>query len=275
MVQRIRITTLVENSVYTARLLAEHGLSFWIEHDNTRILFDTGQSNILIHNAKTLGIDLSKTDAIVLSHGHYDHTGGLPSVLEIAPKAKIYLHPAAVKPKFSRKASTVKSVGIPEAANKALQNHEVFWTESPTEIVKGFMVTGRIPRVNDFENVGGDFYLDKDCHKPDELLDDQALFFDSPKGLIVVLGCGHAGVVNTLNYAAKLSGKKHIYAVMGGMHLLRASRQRIEQTETAFREYNLQKIGLAHCTGEDTICRFRVALPNRCFTCEVGTKIGF
>ena len=97
MIQNIRITTLVENTASGVSLLAEHGLSFWIEYANKRILFDTGQSNILVKNAKALGIDLAETDAIVLSHGHYDHTGGLAAVLNIAEKAKIYLHPGATE----------------------------------------------------------------------------------------------------------------------------------------------------------------------------------
>ena len=273
MIQGIRITTLVENTASGMGLLAEHGLAFWIEYADKRILFDTGQSDILIQNAKVLGIDLSEADAIILSHGHYDHTGGLAAVLDIAVKAKIYLHPAAIEPKFSQKASGAKSIGMPEIARKAIGNRRVIRTETPTQIFPGVKVTGQVPRINEFEDVGGAFFLDKNCRKPDELLDDQTLFIESPKGLVVVLGCGHAGVVNILHYIAKLSGEKRIYAVIGGMHLLNISAKRVEYTIDAFRQYDVQRIGPAHCTGIKAVERFKSVFSKECFACSVGTRI--
>ena len=134
-------------------------------------------------------------------------------------------------------------------------------------------VTGQVPHINDFEDVGGAFFLDENCQKPDELLDNQTLFIDSPKGLIVLLGCAHAGVVNTLHYVAKLSGEKNIYAVIGGMHLLNASAERIEHTIEIFRQYNVQRIGIAHCTGIKAVERFKSAFPNQCTMCPVGMRI--
>jgi len=271
--ETVQITTLVENTASGAGLLAEHGLSFWIEYGDKRILFDTGQSDILIQNAKVLGINLAQTDAIVLSHGHYDHTSGLSAVLDIATKATVYLHPAAIEPKFSRNGLEHRPIGMPEAAKKAVRSHEVVWTKTSTQVFQGITVTGQIPRVNNFEDVGGAFFLDEDCQKPDELLDDQTLFIELPRGLVIVFGCAHAGVVNTLHRIADLSQRKHFYAVMGGMHLLRASKSRIERTITVFREYNLQKIGPAHCTGSSAVKKFKNALPAQCFTCSVGTRI--
>jgi len=144
MIQNIRITTLVENTASGAGLLAEHGLSFWIEYGDKRILFDTGQSDILTKNAKVLGIDLAETDAIVLSHGHYDHTGGLSDVLEIAAKAKIYLHPGATEPKFSKNISGAKSIGMPDSAKGAIQGQHMIWTETPATIFPGISVTGQV-----------------------------------------------------------------------------------------------------------------------------------
>jgi 7,8-dihydropterin-6-yl-methyl-4-(beta-D-ribofuranosyl)aminobenzene 5'-phosphate synthase len=269
------ITTLVENTASQDDLLAEHGLSFWIEYDDKRILFDTGQTDILIKNAKTLGIDLSRTDAIILSHGHYDHTGGLPAILDVVQKSTVYLHPAAVEPKFSRKASDIKSIGMPSSAQKAVRNHHVVWTATPARIFPGITVTGQISRINDFENVGGAFFLDENCDRPDKLLDDQALFIESEKGLIVVLGCAHSGVVNTLDYITNLTGRDNIYAVIGGMHLINASKERIERTITAFKKYDVQKIGPAHCTGADAVKIFSDTFKDRCFPCFAGTNISF
>ena len=275
MIQNIRITTLVENTASGAGLLAEHGLSFWIEYGDRRILFDTGQSDILIKNAEVLGIDLAETDAIVLSHGHYDHTGGLATVLDIADKAKIYLHPAAVEPKFSQKTSEAKSIGMPDSAKEAIQGQHMIWTATPAVIFPGMFVTGQVLRMNDYEDVGGAFFVDENCEKPDELLDDQTLFIESTKGLVVVFGCAHSGVVNTLDYISKLTGRTKIYAVIGGMHLLNASSARIANTVEVFKKYDIQKIAPLHCTGQKAIQDFKTAFGDKCLFLSVGGQINF
>jgi len=267
------ITTLVEDTAPGIGLLAEHGLSFWIEYGDKRILFDTGQSDILIQNAKTLGINLAETNAIVLSHGHYDHTGGLPTVLDIASKAKIYLHPAATEPKFSRKVLGVKSIGMSHLAKKAVQRRHVIWTATPAQIFPGMSVTGQVPRINNFEDVGGAFFVDENYQKPDELLDDQTLFVESAKGLVVVLGCAHSGVVNTLDYISNLTNQNKIYAVIGGMHLLNASRIRIANTIEAFKKYEIQKIVPLHCTGQKAMGDLKNAFGDKCSFLGAGGQI--
>lgn len=271
--QEIRITTLVENTVFRTGLLAEHGLSFWVEYGGKRILFDTGQSEIVIDNANSLGIDLAEADAVVLSHGHYDHTGGLAAVLGIASKAAVYLHPAAIEPKFKRQGNKAKAIGMPSSAREIILRRQPIWTEGPTQIFTGVTVTGQIPRLNSLEDVGEDFFLDADCRKHDGLYDDQALFCQSSNGLAVILGCAHAGVINTLNRIADLSEEKQFYAILGGMHLLNASRERIEGTTAVFREYNLQKIGPVHCTGAEAGEEFRRVFPEQRLKCSVGERI--
>jgi len=253
--------------------LAEHGLSFWIEYGDKRILFDTGQSDILVQNAKTLGINLAEVNAIVLSHGHYDHTGGLSTILDIAPKAKIYLHPAATEPKFSRKVLGVKSIGMSHLAKKAVQRRHVIWTATPAQIFPGMSVTGQVPRINNFEDVGGAFFVDENCQKPDELLDDQTLFVESAKGLVVVLGCAHSGVVNALNYISNLTSRNKIYAVIGGMHLLNASRIRITNTIETFKKYEIQKIVPLHCTGQKAMGDLKNAFGDKCSFLSAGGQI--
>jgi len=275
MIQNIRITTLVENTASKAGLLAEHGLSFWIEYGGKWILFDTGQSNILIKNAEVLGIDLAETDAIVLSHGHYDHTGGLAVVLDIADKAKIYLHPAAIEPKFSRKTTGAEPIGMPDSAKEAIQDQHVVWTATPATIFPGMSVTGQVPRMNDYEDVGGDFFVDASCEKSDELLDDQTLFIESTKGLVVVLGCAHSGVVNTLDYISKLTGYNKIYAVIGGMHLLNASQIRIANTIEALKKYEIKKIVPLHCTGQKAMQDFKTDFGDKCLFLGAGGQRSF
>ncbi len=277
MKQDIHITILVENTASQPDFLAEHGLSFWIQYGSKRVLFDTGQSEILIHNAKISGIDLSTADAVILSHGHYDHTGGLSAVLDIAKKAVLYVHPEALSPKFSRKGGDIRMIGMPRCAAEKIQTlagaGRVVWTQDPTQVFPNLSITGQIPRNTDFEDVGGAFYLDETCRSKDRLPDDQALFLNSNNGPIVVLGCAHSGVANTLSYVAKLNAQKRIYAVLGGMHLLNASNKRIEQTAEILRDYGVQKIGLAHCTGINATRQLLNLFPERCFTCPVGTRI--
>jgi len=273
--QDIRITILIENTAYKAGLKTEHGLSFWIEYGNNKILFDTGQSESILYNAKTLDIDLAKTDAIILSHGHYDHTGGLPSVINIASNAKIYLHPAATEPKFSKNVSGAISIGMSDSVRKAIQGRHVIWTATPAHLFPGIAVTGQIPRMNDFEDVGGAFFVDENCQKPDDLSDDQALFIESAKGLIVVLGCAHSGVVNILDYISKLTGQNEIYAVIGGMHLLNASQMRITNTIETFKKYDIQKVIPLHCTGRKAIEDLKHTLGNKCLFLGAGGQIRF
>lgn len=268
----ICITTLIENTASGPRLSAEHGLSFWIEYGDRHILFDTGQSDLLVQNAKALNIDLARADAIVLSHGHYDHTGGLSTVLDIASKALLYLHPAAIEPKFSRSSHKPCPIGMPDSVKKAVHSRQIIWTESTTQVFDGVGLTGQIPRSNSFEDTGGQFFLDEGCLESDPLLDDQALFIESSKGLVIVSGCAHAGIVNTLQQISNIKPRQNFYAVMGGMHLVNADAERIERTINTFQEYDLQQIGPAHCTGTNARERIRSSFPERCFDCSVGTQ---
>lgn len=273
--QGVRITTIVEDTASGTGLIAEHGLSFWIEYASHRILFDTGQSNAIIQNAIALGIDLANADSIVISHGHYDHTGGLQAVLDIAAKAMIYLHPTSTKPKFSQKASGMKSIGISDASKKAIQNRSPIWTVTPAQICTGITVTGQVPRTNDFENIDEAFFLDEKCQKPDGLLDDQTLFIESSQGLIVVFGCAHSGVVNTLDYISRLTNQNKIYAIIGGMHLLNASQKRIENTIETFNKYEIQKIIPLHCTGRKAMEDFKSVFGDKCLFLSAGSEIQF
>ena len=271
------ITTLVEDTVSTAGLSGEHGLSFWVEHGNQRVLFDTGQTDLLVENAKLLGVNLAKAEAIVLSHGHYDHTGGLAAVLDIAPRAIVYVHPVALWPKFVRKSHETQNIGMSDSTKEVIRAHvqdeRVVWTEEPTEVIPGLFVTGSIPRNTDFEDVGGAFFVDENCEKADILPDDQAMFFDTPKGLVVLLGCSHAGIINTLDYIVKLTDKGRIYSIIGGLHLLSSSQERTERTISVFRKYDVQIIGLAHCTGANATRQISNAFPSRCFICSTGSQV--
>jgi 7,8-dihydropterin-6-yl-methyl-4-(beta-D-ribofuranosyl)aminobenzene 5'-phosphate synthase len=273
MVSRCVITVLAENSVHRPGLLAEHGVSFLVETDGQRVLFDSGQGGVLLKNAHELGISLEPLDALAISHGHYDHTGGLAEVLRLAGSPLVYLHPRAVEPKYSRRdAPPHRRIGIPDPCLHALEEagNRIIWTDSRTPVGPGVFVTGAIPRSNDFEDTGGPFYCDQDCRQADDLVDDQALVVESAAGLIVLLGCAHAGVVNTLTYVSQLAGGIAVHAVIGGMHLLRAPLERIETTAGALVGSGVREIAPCHCTGFEATSYFRQRFGERCIQSSVG-----
>jgi 7,8-dihydropterin-6-yl-methyl-4-(beta-D-ribofuranosyl)aminobenzene 5'-phosphate synthase len=275
----ITLTVLSENTARGAGILGEHGLSFWLDTGTHRVLFDTGQGLALRHNAATLGIDLARADAIVLSHGHFDHVGGLEAALGVARRAPLYLHPRAVEKKYSgaNPAAGARRISVPFVETEAFRRDErrVIASIVPGEVVPGVWATGEIPRTNDFEDTGGPFFLDEELTRPDPLLDDQALFFLTREGVVVVLGCAHAGVVNTLGRVAELTGGAAIHTVVGGMHLENASPRRMAETLAALRRFDVQHFGPMHCTGWAASATFQREFPASCFRCTASTVLTF
>jgi 7,8-dihydropterin-6-yl-methyl-4-(beta-D-ribofuranosyl)aminobenzene 5'-phosphate synthase len=161
MSETIRITVLVENSVHRRGLVAEHGLSFHVQCGERSLLFDTGQTDLAVINAETLRLPLDRVEAIVLSHGHYDHTGGVPAMLEVVPNARIYLHPAAFGKKFSKSSGQSRTIGMSDCVVQAIRCRAGGFIETTgrTEIMDGIFATGEIPRVNTYEDTGGAFFL--------------------------------------------------------------------------------------------------------------------
>jgi 7,8-dihydropterin-6-yl-methyl-4-(beta-D-ribofuranosyl)aminobenzene 5'-phosphate synthase len=272
------ITLLCENTARGAGILGEHGLAFWIDTGAHRVLFDTGQGMALAHNAARLAVDFSRADAVVLSHGHFDHVGGLETALAAAPKAPLFLHPCAVEPKFTGTDPAVaRRISTPFVESESFRGagRRVVETREPCEVVPGVWTTGEIPRTNDFEDTGGPFYLDAGLTRPDPLLDDQALYLPTAQGVILICGCAHAGVVNTLRHVARLTDGASVRALIGGLHLEHASPRRLDETVRALGACRPQQLGFGHCTGAAAGRRLWSEFPDACLPVYAGQRLEF
>jgi len=262
-----QVTILVDNQA-GERLVAEHGLSLWIETEDKRILFDTGQGGALENNARVLGADLGQTDILVLSHGHYDHTGGIAQVAKVAGQVEVYCHPGAVLPRYSIRDGTPKPIQMPRESMRALDNmpaQRLHWVTQPVLLSERIGITGPIPRETSYEDTGGPFYLDPEGKRPDPIDDDVALWIRTNEGLVVCVGCCHAGLVNTLNHVRRLTNGSRIRAVIGGFHLLNASDQRLEQTMSRLQSISPDTVVPCHCTGEGAFAALKEAVGERLF----------
>jgi 7,8-dihydropterin-6-yl-methyl-4-(beta-D-ribofuranosyl)aminobenzene 5'-phosphate synthase len=275
----ISLNLLVENTARGMGILGEHGLAWWINTGTHRVLFDTGQGMALVHNAKRLGIDLSQADAIVLSHGHGDHVGGLETVLAMAPRAALYLHPRATERKYtgSERNPCGRRLSIDFLETEAFRagGRRVFATREPTEIVPGVWMTGEVPRETDFEDTGGAFFLDEAMTQIDPLLDDLSVFIRTSQGTVVIFGCAHSGAVNTLRHIGRLTQDAPLLAAVGGLHLENASVHRIDETVRALRACHPRRMAFCHCTGLHAVRRLWDEFPGACLQAHASMRMEF
>lgn len=254
------LTVICDNHA-TDGLLPEHGLAFALRADGNNILFDTGSGETLIHNATKLGIDLASITHLVLSHGHYDHTGGIVQLLHLNEHCPVISHPFVMSERYSRHPDRpVRRISMPFSVQATLQ--QLAPTRLCCQSVSSMLssnvgVTGKIPRVCVFEDTGGPFYIDEAGQFTDVIPDDQALWVNTPQGLIIILGCCHAGVVNSIEYIRHLARESRVAGIIGGFHLLNASPERIEQTLIYLKKIKPNFIFAGHCTGDNVIVKMR------------------
>jgi 7,8-dihydropterin-6-yl-methyl-4-(beta-D-ribofuranosyl)aminobenzene 5'-phosphate synthase len=270
---RVRLTLLVENRSIRPEAGTEHGLAVLVETGAGAVLFDTGSSGLVLRNCRALGLSLAGVSAVALSHGHYDHSGGLGAVMDrVAPGVKVYLHPEAINRKYAvREGQPARNIGMPQVPGGS----RLAFSVEPQEIIPGVRWLGQVPRETDYEDPGGPFFLDAGGRRPDPLLDDTALLVSTPSGPVLVSGCAHAGIVNTLRHAARCAGGRRFAAVLGGMHLQGASAERIARTVSDLGELEIDMLGPAHCTGRAATLAFKNAFGQRCRECHAGAVLEF
>lgn len=275
---KVRATILCENSVgIPVGVVGEHGFACYLETENGNYLFDTGQGFGLIQNAMTLGKDLKAIDGVMISHGHYDHTGGLPALLKINDGIKVYGHPEIFIRRTAVHNGKTFDVGIPfRRCFLEGWGADFHLNTGLTEVGPGVYLTGEVPRKNVFEKCDANMTAypdDGPQRKPDLILDDQSLIVESEKGLIVILGCAHSGMINILDFVLESMQKDRIYAVIGGTHLGFSSENQMKATLDAIDRYGIQKIGVSHCTGLENAARLYAHLPGKFFFGCVGSVL--
>ena len=273
-----KLTVICENSVYVPfPLVGEHGLSFLLEGDDVS-LFDTGQGLGVVHNLKTLGKDISAIHRIILSHGHYDHVGGLMPVLkEHGGDVPVYLHPSAFNEKFSQRSGMTIPIGM-RAPRADYESAGARFID-----VKGYdRITESIYSLCEVKRPEGwepwDHILKAEVSgevKSDPFNDDLSLMVETPSGPVVLLGCAHAGMVEILDQLAEASGYKEFYAVIGGTHLGSAPHEYVKRSMDAMNRYNVQVVAVSHCTGFKVACAFASEFGDRFANASVGKVFDF
>jgi 7,8-dihydropterin-6-yl-methyl-4-(beta-D-ribofuranosyl)aminobenzene 5'-phosphate synthase len=301
----VRVTLLVDNERGAPGLRAQWGLSAWIETDRARVLLDSGGNDAFRRNAQTLGTQLERADAFVLSHGHEDHGGGISTVVRAAPAASLVMHPGGLAPRYwLGRTGKVDPIGLQDRSIAALVSvaERVTWALGPVEVAPGVWATGPIPRRHPLEEAERNFFLDHSCTVRDHVVDDQALWVETPGGLVVLLGCAHAGVVNTLDHVRRLAAEMHapgpvppppgdvrpgvdgdlplatdglprVSAVIGGMHLLHASPARLHATSEALLAAGVRLVAPVHCTGKRGRRHLHERLGDACVAAATGSVL--
>lgn len=249
----MKITLLVDKQD-NSELQSEFGLALLLEDENCTFLFDTGAESALSANGAKLNIPAGKFRKVILSHGHYDHTGGLA---QLAPEV-IYCCKNVAQSHYSyHSADDIHNIAMPENARAVLNASNVVYVEKFTEIAPGWLLSGPIPRVSN-EDCGGKFFHDHACTLPDTVDDEQALLTNDG---VLISGCCHAGVINTILYCQQCRPDIKIHTVIGGLHLRSASAERLQQTADFFRQSGVKKLILMHCTGSNAISELQKLLP--------------
>lgn len=271
--QPLRLTVLVENTCRAGGLAAQHGLALLLETERGTVLFDTGATAaVLAANAAALGVDLGRVGAVVLSHGHYDHTGGLPAVLAAAPAARVYYHERCMVPRWGQRWGIRKSIGVPGESRRALESAAREPVAGPRLLPEGALLSGPIPGPAAAAQDG--FLADSDgSPQPDDFADEMFLLARTPAGWLLATGCCHRGMENTLAHARQLTGGEPVAMVVGGLHLKGAARGDLDAAAAALDAAGTREVWAGHCTGDKAIAHLAQCWHGRVETIGGGLSL--
>ena len=273
----MKVTCLVDNSVQTrSTLWGEHGLAFLVQVEGKRLLFDTGASGtVLAHNLVETKTSPDSITAVALSHAHYDHTGGLGAFLEMQSGLPLYAHPDLLRERFSRRDKEMRSVGLRLAEPSLRSLTDLHLSAAPQEILPGVWTTGEITERREPEGRSPHHCIrDGKSWAPDPYRDDMALVLDSPTGLVLVCGCCHAGLLNTLAHVRRVFGRDPV-AVVGGTHLGNADEDHLNRLMKELDRLGAPALYLNHCTGLKAHLALAAAFDKQVHPCPAGTDLKF
>ncbi len=265
--KRIEIINLNDNRNDNCDLDNEHGLSLYIRIDEYAFLFDTGQSDVYINNAKKLNVDLDKIDTIVLSHGHYDHANGLKF---FDKKVNLITHPDCFNYRVSKRTGTYGGMNLNK--DEIVEKFNLITSVEPYKVVDDVYYLGQVKRTIEWE--GKKFPMVIKDGTDDIVLDDSGLLIKTSKGLIIISGCAHSGICNTIEYAKEVTKENKVLAVMGGFHLKEINDATMK-TLGYIKNNDIESIYLSHCT-DDIVCDyFRDNLSIKVNVMKVGERYTF
>ncbi len=273
----MKLQVLVDNNTLIDRyFIGEPGVSYYIEAEGKTVLFDTGYSDVFVKNAEKMGLDLLKSDYIVLSHGHIDHSWGLVPLIRLYSEALIEGVPFKTPSLLAHPKSLLnKSIGREVIGsllteNQLARHFDMNLSSRPIWITDKLVYLGEIERSNDFEAQSPIGQYDEDGLKHDDyLMDDTALAYKSDQGLVIITGCSHAGICNIIEYAKKVCKDARIIDVIGGFHLLDPEEEILTRTASYFSENGVKKAHACHCTD----LKSKIALAGAVEMGEVGVGL--
>lgn len=270
----IKFRFLVENKTDNPGIMAEHGLSIYIEADGMKILFDAGASDLLVRNAEKMGIDLSQVDLAVVSHGHYDHTGGFPAFCRLNDKADIYLHKNAFRESYVLRDGRLygENDGIRWSREERKDlNDRIVFTDGPVKINDNICITGTVTKEPGFEPTERFYFRDQDgTITEDDMSHEQCLVIRQPEGLYVFSGCSHTGVISAINTSKSMFPGEKVAAVIAGMHLYSASSDDRKRVVDQIVGEHPSCVMPVHCTGIGAICDLKARLGDACIVATAG-----
>lgn len=256
----------------------EHGFACLLKTGSGNWLFDTGGGKTLLTNLAVLGHDAHTIDGIILSHGHYDHCGGLLPLLRIIGPRPVFAHPQIFEERYWKGQHEQRNISLPYSRNDLESAGAGFnLSHEFSELSPGLYFSGAIPRLNTLETTGDPHLVRRSaCGQGwtvDEFQDDVALALDTSKGLVIVLGCAHAGMVNTIEYFRSKLGRPRIHAIIGGTHLGPASDEQFAASVDYLSHLDFDRLGVSHCTGQIRSAQLYARFPNKVFFASVGTTM--